>query len=58
MYNLLLMSFTYQPSTVAVEPAAGSEPEAARVAYPIVELVATGVESFRMAISLSEVLSL
>jgi hypothetical protein len=58
VHNIRGMSCTYQPNTVAVEPAAGSEPEAARVAYPIAELVATGVESFKIAISLSEVASL
>jgi hypothetical protein len=45
------MRCTYQPNTVAAEPAAGSEPDAATVAYPMVELVATGDASFKMAIS-------
>jgi hypothetical protein len=38
--------------------AAGSEPEAARVAYLIVELEAMGVRSFKIARSLSRVSAL
>lgn len=44
-----------QPATVEVLPEAGSEPEAARVAYPTVELVGTLVASFQMATSLLRV---
>jgi hypothetical protein len=45
---------TYQPATLATVLAAGSEPLAARVAYLIVELVAMGVRSFKIATSLSK----
>jgi hypothetical protein len=39
------------PATVAVVPAAGSEPEAGSVAYEMVELVGMAVASFMMATS-------
>lgn len=47
---------TYQPATVRVVPAAGSEPEAGSVAYPMVELVGMEVASFMMARSPLKVL--
>lgn len=40
------------PATVTEEPAAGSEPEAGRLTYLMVELVGIVVESLKMAMSL------
>ena len=44
---------SYQPATVAVDPATGSEPAAGRVAYLMVELVGIAVASLKMATSAS-----
>lgn len=43
--------FTYHPATVLEVPAAGSEPEAGKVAYEMVELVGIEVASLKMATS-------
>lgn len=42
-------SQTYQPATVRVVPAAGSDPDAGSTAYEIVELVGIEVASFMIA---------
>jgi hypothetical protein len=40
---------TYQPATVSVVPAAGSDPDAGSTAYEMVELVGMEVASFKIA---------
>lgn len=50
-----MLRSTYQPATVAAEPAEGSEPDAARRPNEIVELAWMGVDSFRMETSLFSV---
>jgi hypothetical protein len=40
---------THQPATDRVVPAAGSDPDAGRTAYEMVELVGMEVESFKIA---------
>lgn len=53
---LLKRSFSaYQPATVVVRPAAGSEPCSGRMAYPMVELVAMGLARRQTATSKSVV---
>ena len=42
-------SQTYQPATVRVVPAAGSDPDAGSTAYEMVELVGIEVASFMIA---------